>query len=102
MLMFMQSPAPAPSFIVALASSLAPVLVPLIGSGVTWLLNRASGVISGWPNPVKQVFYIAFTTGVGVLGSRFGLDISTAGAFASSLFGLGLFHLGKASSGSGK
>jgi hypothetical protein len=95
--MITQDAVPAGNFLTTLFGQLAPVIVPLIASGVTYVLNKATGFISGWPNAAKQGLYIAFSVGLGFVGTRFGLDISTVGAFAASVFGLGLFHIGKAS-----
>lgn len=96
--MLTQDAAPAGNFLTTLVGQLAPVIVPLIASGITYALNKATGFISGWHNAAKAGLYVVFSVSLGYIGSRFGLDISTVGAFAASVVGLGLFHLGKASS----
>lgn len=72
-----------------------PVIVPLVTSGIVWVLNTYTTAVAKLANPLKQALVIAVGMGLGYLGSKFGLDITTAGGFASSLVALGIYQIGK-------
>lgn len=85
-----------PAFLLDLVNALAsPVLVPLVTSGVVWALNTYTTTVAKLANPLKQLLVVVVGVLLGYLGQRLGLDITSAGGFASSLVALGIFQLGK-------
>jgi hypothetical protein len=73
-----------------------PVIVPLLTSGIVWGLNTYTTAVAKLANPLKQGLVIVVGFGLGYVGQRFHLDVTTAQGFAGSLVALGVFQLGKA------
>jgi len=85
----------------SLLAGLGPIVSPLLASGVVYLLNKRTTLMANWPNWAKAGAYVVFGTVGGYITTRTGLDLSSTAAFATSLIstlsGLALFHVGKAS-----
>lgn len=94
------SSAPAIAFPLSdLVAKLAAIFAPALSSAIVWFFNKRTTLMSNWPNMLKVAAYLVMGTAGGWLGARFGLDMSSVGAFVTSalttLSGLAIFHLGK-------
>jgi hypothetical protein len=86
-----------PAVLLDLVNAIAsPILVPLLTSGIVYVLNTYTTAVARLANPLKQLLVVTVGVLLGYVGQHFGLDITTAGGFASSLVALGIFQLGKA------
>ena len=79
----------------ALLNALAPVLIPLLTSGIVWLLNQKDRLIAPWPNWAKQLVVMALATALAAGGQALGIDVTTPEGVAVGLVALGIFQLGK-------
>lgn len=85
-----------PQMVVDLLNAIAtPVLLPLVTSGVVWVLNTYTTLVAKLPNPVKQGLVIVVGVLLGYVGSLLNLDVSSAEGFAASLVALGIYQIGK-------
>lgn len=86
-----------PAFLLDLVNAIAsPVLVPLVTSGIVWVLNTYTTVVAKLANPLKQLLVVVVGVLLGYAGQTFGLDVTSAQGFASSLVALGIYQIGKA------
>lgn len=86
-----------PALLLDLVNAIAtPVLVPLVTSGVFWLMNTYTSFVAKRSDGVKRVLVIVVGTLLGWVGQHYGLDVTSAEGFAGSLVAIGIFQLGKA------
>ncbi len=83
-------------FIQSILSALGPELSAAVASGIVYFANKVTGIIAGWSDWAKRAAYVVLTTGIGWVGSHFGLDVSGPAAFGAALVALVLFHIGAA------
>jgi len=79
----------------ALLPALSPVLVPLVTSGLMWVLNTYTKLVGGLANPIKQIVVVILGTALGWIGAQLGLDVTTVEGLASGLVALGIYQIGK-------